>query len=281
MGGAQAGITAQSPQPKALPSASEVQPGMPPASARARTTAYADDTPDSVALGSEFRPGGGLALAVKTLLGLNLLLSAALLGSEYLQYNLATRLVARAAVPDAEIESNDARQMAIGIAHFLVFVVSAIVFVVWFYRAHANLAALGARELTYTSGWAAGCWFVPILNLFRPVQIAQEIWRNSDPDAVRGKYIHVETSASSGLIGLWWAASITSNIISNISMRMSWAVTSPESLQSATAAGMAAEVASIIAALLTLAVVSTIDARQTARAEALRVKARSTWENEV
>ncbi|MBM3996772.1 MAG: DUF4328 domain-containing protein [Planctomycetes bacterium] len=31
--------------------------------------------------------------------------------------------------------------------------------------------------LTYTSGWAVRCWFVPILNFYRPVQIAQEIWR--------------------------------------------------------------------------------------------------------
>jgi hypothetical protein len=30
-------------------------------------------------------------------------------------------------------------------------------------------------------GWALGGWFVPIVNLFRPKQIADDIWRASDP----------------------------------------------------------------------------------------------------
>src|SRR5262245_42674556 len=89
MAGAQGAITAQSPQPAALPAASEVHPGMPPAGERARTTAFDDELPESVALGSEYRPGGRLAFAVKLLLGLNLLLNLAMLASAYLQYNLA------------------------------------------------------------------------------------------------------------------------------------------------------------------------------------------------
>ena len=32
------------------------------------------------------------------------------------------------------------------------------------------------------AGWAIGPWFVPILNLFRPWQIAVETWEGSDPD---------------------------------------------------------------------------------------------------
>jgi Domain of unknown function (DUF4328) len=112
------------------------------------------------------------------------------------------------------------------------------------------------------------------------VQIAQEIWRNSDPDAVAGENIRLEASANSALIGSWWASWIISNVISNISVRMEWSVNSPESLQAATGAAMVAEAATIVAAALALAVVSAIDARQTARAEALHGRATSAWQDE-
>ena len=39
------------------------------------------------------------------------------------------------------------------------------------------------RHLRYGTGWAIGAWFIPIFNLFRPKQIANDIDRASAPDA--------------------------------------------------------------------------------------------------
>ncbi|HWY88522.1 MAG TPA: DUF4328 domain-containing protein, partial [Gemmataceae bacterium] len=178
-------------------------------------------------------------------------------------------------VPDADIDSNDARQAALGLLHLPIFIATVTVFVIWFYRVHANLEALGARQLTYTSGWAAGCWFVPFLNLVRPVQITQEIWRHSDPNAMTG----VGRSGNSGLIGIWWGMWIITSVFSNISARLAWSVNSPETLKTATVVSMFAEITALIAAILALAVVSGIDAGQTARAEAMRT-AGSNWEED-
>ena len=63
-------------------------------------------------------------------------------------------------------------------------VLTAIVFLVFFHRAYSNLATLGAAERRYTPGWAVGSWFIPILSLFRPKQIANDIWRGSDGSPV-------------------------------------------------------------------------------------------------
>jgi hypothetical protein len=71
---------------------------------------------------------------------------------------------------------------------FAAFVLTAIVFLVFFHRAYSNLATLGPSERRYTPGWAVGSWFVPILNLFRPKQIANDIWRGSDGSAVPGVF---------------------------------------------------------------------------------------------
>jgi hypothetical protein len=65
----------------------------------------------------------------------------------------------------------------------------------WFYRAYWNLPALGARSLNYSPGWAVGYFFIPILNLFRPYQVAREIDYYSNPSSA---------PQSALLIPVWW-----------------------------------------------------------------------------
>jgi hypothetical protein len=279
-------ITAQAPRPASPPATSEVQPGPAPATLNRRVRLRRapadpdDDLPPQAHSQRAFRPAGGLGLAVKILLAVNLLLSVTVLGSEYMQYNLAIRLIAREDVAQVELVSNDARQAALGIIHLPLYIATVVVFVVWFYRAHANLETLGARDLTYTSGWAAGCWFVPFLNLVRPLQIAQEIWRHSDPSGMAGNSTCPGTSGNSALVGFWWAMWITTNVISNISIRMAWSVNTPETLKSASVLGMFAEITAVIATVLALAVVSGIDARQAARAQARLTVTGSSWDED-
>jgi hypothetical protein len=49
----------------------------------------------------------------------------------------------------------------------------------WCHRAYRNLPALGARGLRYSPAWAAGAWFIPIMNIWRPYQVLRETWRHS------------------------------------------------------------------------------------------------------
>jgi hypothetical protein len=93
--------------------------------------------------------------------------------------------------------------------------ITAIVFIIWFYRAYCNLVRVGISDLRFGPGWSIGGWFVPIFNLFRQKQIANDIWK---------------ASASAGTVGLarrgevrlpwtlnwWWAAWIVSSILTGI-----------------------------------------------------------------
>jgi hypothetical protein len=58
---------------------------------------------------------------------------------------------------------------------------TAVLFLRWVHRTHANLPALGAHRLGYTPRWAVGAFFVPLLNLVHPVQVLREIWHGSAP----------------------------------------------------------------------------------------------------
>ena len=101
-------------------------------------------------------------------------------------------------------------------AQFAAYLAAAIAFIVWFRRAYRNTAGLGATGMRYKPGWSTGAWFVPILNLFRPKQISNDIWRASDPELPRqatgwqGNEVHA-------LIHWWWAIWIVAGFFSNIS----------------------------------------------------------------
>lgn len=79
--------------------------------------------------------------------------------------------------------------------------VSFILLMVWFFRSYRNLASYNNMGLKYSAGWAVVSFFVPLLNLFRPYQIAQEIWTASDPEA---STVGWKQSKISIVIILWW-----------------------------------------------------------------------------
>jgi hypothetical protein len=61
-------------------------------------------------------------------------------------------LLASAPFSPEDAELNDTRQRIVSILSILSFVATAIVFLVWTYRASANVRQLGARDMTFTPG---------------------------------------------------------------------------------------------------------------------------------
>ncbi|MFD5148807.1 DUF4328 domain-containing protein [Streptomyces sp. NPDC058401] len=57
-----------------------------------------------------------------------------------------------------------------------VLVATAVVFIIWFHRAHTNAKAFRPDVATRSSGWAIGGWFIPFGNLVIPCRMAREIW---------------------------------------------------------------------------------------------------------
>jgi hypothetical protein len=91
-------------------------------------------------------------------------------------------------------------------------VVGAVCFIPWFNRAYGNLARLGFRKLRYAPGWAIGGWFIPIVNLFRPKQIANDIYRGSTP-GLDTQSEFWKSQPLSGLLSWWWGLYIASGVL--------------------------------------------------------------------
>ncbi|MCB9224072.1 MAG: DUF4328 domain-containing protein [Crocinitomicaceae bacterium] len=147
----------------------------------------------------------------------------ALLVSTYMQYQM---LQGNIFTIIAEADSNDKRQLGISMFNVLVIIIAIVFFIMWFRRAYHNLHKAGVKGLVTTEGWAAGAWFVPFLNFFRPYQIMQEIWsqtrnyvKSHGGDNDFDNQLSTKTNSNT-ILGFWWATWIISGVVSNISSQM-------------------------------------------------------------
>jgi hypothetical protein len=93
--------------------------------------------------------------------------------------------------------------------------VSAILFVIWFYRAYRNLVRAGMGDLRFAPGWAIGGWFIPIFSLFRQKQIANDIWKASEGVATVGPERRHAVPLPPAL-NWWWGIWIFSGLVTGI-----------------------------------------------------------------
>jgi hypothetical protein len=90
--------------------------------------------------------------------------------------------------------------LALGV--FASLVLGAVFFGMWMNRAAHNVRALGHMGFEISPGFGVGSFFIPILNLWKPYQAMQDIWRASN--AGRGdSWLSVPTG---DIVKGWWAA---------------------------------------------------------------------------
>jgi len=137
----------------------------------------------------------GWAWGVYVSLGLMALLSV---------LRLASAMSLRSTVTDGGdiIAKYDVYSRWVGFQAVLL-LIAAGVFITWFFQAYKNMRRLGVQEMRYGNGWAVGSWFVPILSLVRPKQMANDIWRGSE----RGTDINSgwKSVPVPALVHWWWA----------------------------------------------------------------------------
>ena len=172
-------------------------------------------------------------------------------------------------IDEQAAESNDMRQMVVGVLQTTAFLFAAVAFLMWIHRAHSNLPALGARRLQYSPGWTVGYFFIPILNLFRPYQATKEIWKGSDPEAAFSERAGLSQIGTPATLPMWWAFWIAANLAGRASARMSLRAETLDEMVTSSWVTLVADVISAVAAVLAISVVLGIDRNQEQKATAL------------
>jgi hypothetical protein len=90
-------------------------------------------------------------------------------------------------------------------------IATAVVFLLWVYRANSNARRLGAVGMKFPAGWAVGWYFIPIANLFVPFLTMREIWRAS---ANPGSWA---AQRAGWVVPCWWLLFLVSKLADGFS----------------------------------------------------------------
>lgn len=172
-------------------------------------------------------------------------------------------------VTQDDLDMTDLREGGVALLTLIAFVVAVVMFIRWFRHAYSNLPALGATNLRYPTWWTIGGWFIPIWGLFRPKQIANDIWRGSDPERRPDETPHWEGTAVPALFQWWWAFYLFSTWLENASFRVELAADDLEGYRNAAAVTMAVNAFEVVAGVLAVLVIDRATRRQEARAARL------------
>jgi len=202
----------------------------------------------------QLKPNAQRAKNAITLIWIVLTFEIVAFVSGYFQYDLLQVVANGGEISTQTANSNDTREQIISVIYIIFYIISAVTFIQWFRRAYFNLHQK-VTNLSHSEGWAAGSWFVPIVNLYKPFQIMKELYKETKEVLVKTG-INDCTSLTTNLLGWWWTLWILNNIIGQFVFRYSMKAVTIDELTVSTIAGMIGNIAGIPLALITIKVIT-------------------------
>lgn len=201
----------------------------------------------------QLRPNGQRAKNAIILIWVILVLEIISFISGYFEYDLL-RTIANGGEFSMEVaNANDLRQQVIAIFYLIAYIISIVTFIQWFRRAYFNLH-LKVNYLVHNDVWAAGSWFVPIINFYRPYQIMKEMYRETKR-LLLDNGISLNRDFTTNTLGWWWTLWIISAFIGRFIFRFSLKAETVAELTISTVADMVMNVIGILLALITIVVI--------------------------
>ncbi len=105
-------------------------------------------------------------------------------------------------VYDREVQMNHYRLVLYARASLVLGSAIALCWLLWQYRAHALLRAMGVPFLRFHPVFACAAWFLPPANLLLPPLAMRELWRASDDSAPGARWRDGRTTP---VLWAWWA----------------------------------------------------------------------------
>jgi hypothetical protein len=134
--------------------------------------------------------------------------------------------------------------------------------------------------LRFEAGWTVGGWLVPFLNLVRPKQIMNDLWRATDPElpvqpGVAWKQVRVPL-----MVHAWWLLFLLSLAVGIVASNFRQEASTLQQLRGASVVTLLGDVLILPAAVLASLVVNQITQRQRGHADKARyflVSSESRW----
>ena len=141
-----------------------------------------------------------------------------ILVSTYAELGLLNKIAADEYIEDGAILASEDRLGLASLVHLIVFIASIVVFIQWFRRAYGNLERSGVPYVAHRETMTIWAWIIPIVFLYRPLQMMNEIWKESQERIHTFDQLFVIRNIKP-VVGVWWAIHILSHIIGQFEFR--------------------------------------------------------------
>jgi hypothetical protein len=170
-----------------------------------------------------------------------------------IKYDLLQTVANGGSISNEAATANDTREQIVAIIYMAAFIISIVTFILWFRRAYYNLH-IKLDHLSLSEGWAAGSWFVPIVNLFRPFQIMKELYQETENLLIQERTV-IDENFTTRYLGWWWALWIINSAIGQFVFRYTMKAESIDELTISTISTMVQNIVGIPLALITIKVI--------------------------
>lgn len=174
------------------------------------------------------------------------------------------RVIAGESVSQAELSAVDVRSAVLAIIAAVAQLATVVLFCFFIPRANRNARSFVGGPFEFTPRWAAGIFFVPFVNLYKPYRAVKEIWQASatPPDP----RIPWQFAPVPSLLPWWWGLYLFSSFVSQLTTRLTGNIESPDELISASWGQIVSGAATLAAAAAAAKMVLTLARHQEARA---------------
>ncbi|MFI0780015.1 DUF4328 domain-containing protein [Streptomyces sp. NPDC021212] len=144
----------------------------------------------------------GMSTALQVLFGATIAVLILAFIARVQQYNLYGDVLDGGSVSPEKADDADEFYRVALLLSSAVMLALGIVWPIWFRRLRLNAEVFAPGQHRFSPGWAAGAWFTPVVSLWFPKQIANDIWRASSPQGPH--------QAGRGLLNGWWVCWVIS-----------------------------------------------------------------------
>lgn len=177
--------------------------------------------------------------------------------SNYMELLLLEEVQEGFYVSESAVNLNDIRQGIVAITQIVIYILSIVFFLNWFRRAYGNLHRIGIQHMEHEENMALWTWFIPIIVWFRPVQIMNEIWKETR-DKIKKTSPTQNFKNLGSLLGIWWFLFVLTHFISRYITKNLFKEETLEELISLSKVSMASDFLQIIEAGLVILIVQNI-----------------------
>lgn len=207
---------------------------------------------------------GGLGFAVTVLVGAVVVLDMVSTWTTWYAYGVFRDYVAGQA-GDTDLISADDIVSTVSWWYVVAFVAAGIFFMTWLWRARMNAERLVPAPHRRGRGWIIGGWICPVVNLWFPFMIVDDVYRASRPGNPP-LLTDLRSVPGGHLLGPWWALWLGSLLLGRIVNNIWDNADSPDSLRTAGLVELVESAATLGAAAAVILIVRQISTWQDARA---------------